>query len=70
MMQGQVAGQSRAAQNHLHAFITGADGEDMTDLNSLVDLPQGMILSESYGYQGQQPPDMPSPLLPAQHALA
>ena len=53
MMQGQVAGQSRAAQNHLHAVITGADRVDMTDLNSLVDLPQGMILSESYGYQGQ-----------------
>ena len=47
MMQGQVAGQSRAAQNHLHAFITGADGEDMTDLNFLVDLPQGMILARA-----------------------
>lgn len=30
-----------------HAFITGPNGEGMTDLNSLVDLPQGAILTHA-----------------------
>ena len=41
---GQVVGYSLTADANFHAFITGPDGEGMMDLNSLVDLPQGMIL--------------------------
>ena len=29
----------------IHAFITGPDGAGMMDLNSLVDLPGGVILN-------------------------
>ena len=48
----QVAGYSPtyflpAGGNSNHAFITGPDGEGMMDLNSLVDLPQGVILSQA-----------------------
>jgi probable HAF family extracellular repeat protein len=39
-----VVGGSYTAGGNQHAFITGPDGEGMTDLNSLVDLPQGTIL--------------------------
>ena len=30
-----------------HAFITGPDGVGMTDLNSLVDLPEGVLLTDA-----------------------
>ena len=30
-----------------HAFITGPDGKGMVDLNSVVNLPQGVILTEA-----------------------
>ena len=49
---GQVVGSS-ATSNRVgvledqHAFITGPDGMGMTDLNSLVDLPQGWILTNA-----------------------
>ena len=32
---------------HAHAFITGPDGMGMMDLNSLVDLPRGVILTQA-----------------------
>ena len=32
-----------------HAFITGPDGAGMMDLNSLVDVPGGVILNEATG---------------------
>jgi probable HAF family extracellular repeat protein len=38
---GQVVGRAEIATGERHAFITGLNGEGMTDLNSLVDLPQG-----------------------------
>lgn len=44
---GQVVGSSRTRWGESHAFITGPDGEGMTDLNSLVDLPDGVILTEA-----------------------
>jgi probable HAF family extracellular repeat protein len=39
---GQVVGRSGS-----HAFITGPNGAGMTDLNSLVDLPAGVVLKEA-----------------------
>jgi probable HAF family extracellular repeat protein len=45
---GQVVGWSFTATNDVHrAFITGPNGEGMTDLNSLVDLPAGVFLTEA-----------------------
>ena len=32
-----------------HAFITGPDGAGMMDLNSLADVPGGLVLSEAIG---------------------
>jgi hypothetical protein len=40
-------GISSTAGGGEHAFITGPDGEGMMDLNSLVDLPDGVILIEA-----------------------
>jgi probable HAF family extracellular repeat protein len=46
---GQVVGASfTTAGRSIHAFITGPDGVGMTDLNSLVDLPDGVILTYAY----------------------
>ena len=43
---GQVVGSALIADNHtFHAFITGADGVGMTDLNSLVTLESGVYLT-------------------------
>ncbi|SOD41946.1 HAF repeat-containing PEP-CTERM protein [Nitrosovibrio sp. Nv4] len=44
---GQVVGHSDTATGESHAFITGPDGEGMMDLNSLVDLPDGVFLSNA-----------------------
>lgn len=41
---GQVVG-----TNGVHAFITGPNGIGITDLNSLVDLPEGVILGRAVG---------------------
>jgi probable HAF family extracellular repeat protein len=41
---GQVVGDSRTAAGDWQAFITGPNGGGMTDLNSLVDLPAGIVL--------------------------
>ncbi len=46
---GQVVGKSDTAGGAHHAFITGPDGAGMMDLNSLVDLPGGVILTEATG---------------------
>jgi probable HAF family extracellular repeat protein len=46
---GQVVGTSSTAEGLTHAFITGADGVGMTDLNSLVHLPDGWILTDARG---------------------
>jgi probable HAF family extracellular repeat protein len=48
---GQVVGWSSTAtaDGNSHAFITGPDGEGMTDLNSLVNLPDGVILTQAVG---------------------
>jgi probable HAF family extracellular repeat protein len=43
---GQVVGWSDTAEGG-HAFITGSHGSGMTDLNSLVDLPQGLVLTDA-----------------------
>lgn len=40
---GQVVGWY-GKEGDLHAFITGPDGEGMMDLNSLLDLPNGLVL--------------------------
>ena len=42
---GQVVGTFNTAEGFSHAFITGANGTGMMDLNSLVDLPSGVILT-------------------------
>jgi probable HAF family extracellular repeat protein len=44
---GQVVGRSDTSSGASHAFITGPNGEGITDLNSLVDLPQGVILTRA-----------------------
>jgi probable HAF family extracellular repeat protein len=46
---GQVVGSSGTDGGPQHAFITGPDGAGMTDLNSLVDVPGGVILTEATG---------------------
>ena len=45
--EGQVAGWAEMADGNRHAFITGPDGAGMADLNSLLDLPHGVILTEA-----------------------
>jgi len=45
---GQVVGESWAfPSNTSHAFVTSPDGVGMIDLNSLVDLPNGIILTQA-----------------------
>ena len=46
---GQVVGDFHVFPGVSHAFITGPDGEGMIDLNSLVDLPGGVILTNALG---------------------
>jgi probable HAF family extracellular repeat protein len=47
---GQVVGRSGTAAEGLeHAFITGPNGAGMVDLNSLVNLPPGVILAYAFG---------------------
>ena len=46
---GQVVGYSHTAGGAQHAFITGPDGAGMMDLNSLVDVPAGVILISATG---------------------
>lgn len=47
---GQVVGMSYTASGGAsHAFITGPNGEGTSDLNSLVDLPGGIVLTEAWG---------------------
>jgi probable HAF family extracellular repeat protein len=46
---GQVVGISYTAAGAQHAFITGPDGGGMMDLNSLVDVPGGVILEGAAG---------------------
>ena len=50
---GQVVGSSVASvvnfKEQWHAFITGPDGAGMTDLNSLIELPEGVILTDARG---------------------
>jgi PEP-CTERM motif len=55
----------------LSSFITGPDGEGMTDLNSLVELPDGVILeyAKDINDMGQVivtsfPPAIPEPEIP------
>jgi probable HAF family extracellular repeat protein len=44
---GRVVGFSDMPDGTQHAFITGPDGVGMTDLNSLVSLPEGVILANA-----------------------
>ncbi len=46
---GQVVGRSLTAEGHYHAFVTGPNGEGVIHLNSLVGLPQGVILTDARG---------------------
>jgi probable HAF family extracellular repeat protein len=49
---GHVVGGFETAPGSLgsrHAFVTGPDGTGMTDLNSLVGLPKGVILASATG---------------------
>ncbi len=46
---GQVVGWSYTAAGAQHAFITGPNGVGMTDLNALVSLPGGVVLTEATG---------------------
>ena len=41
----------KTAAGARHAFITGPNGVGMTDLNSLVSQPGGVVLTEAYGNQ-------------------
>ena len=46
---GEVVGYSATAGGARHAFITGPNGAGMMDLNSLVDMPGGVILEQATG---------------------
>jgi probable HAF family extracellular repeat protein len=46
---GQVVGYSYTAAGDVHAFVTGPNGMGMTDLNALVSLPSGAVLTEATG---------------------
>jgi probable HAF family extracellular repeat protein len=46
---GQVVGYSRTAAGDEHTFITGPNGVGMTDPNSLVELPAGIVLASAAG---------------------
>jgi probable HAF family extracellular repeat protein len=46
---GQVVGNSGTAEGVTHAFITGPNGAGMMDLNSLVDVPRGVTLTQATG---------------------
>ncbi len=70
---GQVVGSSYTDEDRTrHAFVTGPDGEGMIDLNSLVDMPAGLILYEARAINnaGQViasaiTPAVPEPEIPA-----
>lgn len=42
-----MLGTSRTLEGAYHAFVTGAGGAGMADLNSLIDLPDGVVLTEA-----------------------
>ena len=44
---GQVAGWFEMAGGASHAFVTGPNGSGITDLNSLVDVPSGLVLVQA-----------------------
>jgi probable HAF family extracellular repeat protein len=46
---GQAVGWADTADANRHAFVTGADGAGAVDLNSLVNLPKGIVLTEATG---------------------
>jgi probable HAF family extracellular repeat protein len=46
---GQVVGSADTADGQRHAFVTDAHGAGMTDLNSLVHLAKGTILTDATG---------------------
>ena len=46
---GRWWGVSNTAAGDHHAFITGPNGVGMTDLNSLVSLPGGVVLTDATG---------------------
>jgi probable HAF family extracellular repeat protein len=46
---GQVVGSSTTPEAAFHAFITSENGVGITDLNSLVDLPDGVVLRDAMG---------------------
>lgn len=46
---GQAVGQSDTPGGSAHAFIIGPNGAGMMDLNSLVDVPRGVILTQATG---------------------
>jgi probable HAF family extracellular repeat protein len=50
---GVVAGTAGNFVTLPHAFITGPNGVGMTDLNSLVDLPDGVVLFEAIDLNNQ-----------------
>ena len=47
MMPDRWSGSAETSAGINHAFITGLNGNGMIDLNSLVDLPQGVVLTEA-----------------------
>jgi probable HAF family extracellular repeat protein len=44
---GQVVGSASIPSGASYAYITGLNGEGMTDLNSLIDQPGGIILTNA-----------------------
>jgi probable HAF family extracellular repeat protein len=46
---GQVVGWSYTASGGEHAFITGHNGDGIMDLNSLADMPDGVVLIAATG---------------------
>lgn len=46
---GQAVGTSFTGDGLQRAFFTGSNGTGMIDLNSFVELPQGVILTEATG---------------------
>ena len=72
---GQVVGSSSTSSGTQHAFVTGPNGSGMIDLNSLVNLPDGIILTDARGINnhGQiiamMQQDIPPIPEPPSHAL-
>ena len=63
-------GYSRTAAGDYHAFITGPNGVGMTDLNSLVDLPERLVLTQAVDINNAGQVLVPSVAIPEPQSYA